>query len=155
MRSKLSAASATIKTLLQLAPAAAKSEFVMSSNVPVSPAVIVTNWFPSDKSTCRPSVEFTVWAFAFIVIAKFENNESLARAGKNLFRESRASGEAAMGKPGETGRGRILSKSIELSNVDIANEFVALMTAQRNFQANAKTISTADQMLQEVLNIKR
>ena len=46
-------------------------------------------------------------------------------------------------------------KSIELSTVDIANEFVNLMTTQRNFQANAKTLSTSDQMLQEVLNIKR
>lgn len=90
-----------------------------------------------------------------IAVAKFENNEGLFKVGKNLFKESRNSGQAAMGKPGESGRGEVLSKSIELSNVDIANEFVGLMTAQRNFQANAKTLTTADQMLQEVLNIKR
>ena len=90
-----------------------------------------------------------------IAVAKFENNESLFKIGRNLFKESRNSGQAAMGKPGESGRGEVLSKSLELSNVDIANEFVGLMTAQRNFQANAKTLTTADQMLQEVLNIKR
>lgn len=90
-----------------------------------------------------------------VAVAKFENNEGLFKIGKNLFKESRNSGQAAMGKPGESGRGEVLSKSIELSNVDIANEFVALMTAQRNFQANAKTLTTADQMLQEVLSIKR
>jgi flagellar hook protein FlgE len=90
-----------------------------------------------------------------IAVAKFENNESLFKVGRNLFKESRNSGQAAMGKPGESGRGEVLSKSIELSNVDIANEFVGLMTAQRNFQANAKTLTTADQMLQDVLNIKR
>ena len=90
-----------------------------------------------------------------IAVAKFENNESLFKVGKNLFKESRKSGQPSMGKPGEAGRGEVLSKSLELSNVDIANEFVGLMTAQRNFQANAKTIQTADQMLQEVLNIKR
>jgi flagellar hook protein FlgE len=90
-----------------------------------------------------------------VAVAKFENNEGLFKVGKNLFKESRNSGQAAMGKPGEAGRGEVLSKSIELSNVDIANEFVSLMTAQRNFQANAKTLTTADQMLQEVLNIKR
>ncbi|MDD0852655.1 flagellar hook protein FlgE [Halobacteriovorax sp. GB3] len=90
-----------------------------------------------------------------IAVAKFENNEALFKVGKNLFKESRQSGQAAMGKPGEGGRGEVLSKSIELSNVDIANEFVNLMTASRNFQANAKTLTTADQMLQEVLNIKR
>jgi flagellar hook protein FlgE len=90
-----------------------------------------------------------------IAIAKFENNEGLFKVGKNMFKESRKSGQAALGKPGEAGRGEVLSKSLELSNVDIASEFVNLMTAQRNFQANAKTITTADQMLQEVLNIKR
>lgn len=92
---------------------------------------------------------------AQIALAKFENNEGLFKVGKNLFKESRSSGQAAMGKPGEAGRGEVLSKSLELSNVDIANEFVNLMTASRNFQANAKTISTADEMLQEVLNLKR
>jgi flagellar hook protein FlgE len=92
---------------------------------------------------------------ASIAIAKFENNEGLFKVGKNLFKESRKSGQAAMGKPGESGRGSVLSKSIELSNVDIATEFVELMKAQRNFSANAKTLQTSDQMLQEVLQIKR
>lgn len=92
---------------------------------------------------------------AQVGIAKFENNEGLFKVGKNMFKESRKSGQGALGKPGDAGRGQVLSKSLELSNVDIAQEFVGLMTAQRNFQANAKTITTADQMLQEVLNIKR
>ncbi|MFG1499915.1 flagellar hook protein FlgE [Halobacteriovorax sp. XZX-3] len=91
---------------------------------------------------------------AQIAIAKFDNNEGLFKMGKNLFKESKNSGQPAMGKPGEAGRGQVLSKSIELSNVDIANEFVNLMTSQRNFQANAKTISTADKMMQEVFRIK-
>jgi len=92
---------------------------------------------------------------AQIGVAKFENNEALFKVGKNLFKESKSSGQAAMGKPGESARGSILSKSIELSNVDLAGEFVNLMTTQRNFQANAKGITTADQMLQDVLSIKR
>lgn len=90
-----------------------------------------------------------------MAIAKFENNEGLFKVGKNLYKESKNSGQAAVGKPGESGRGEVLAKSLELSNVDIANEFVGLMTAQRNFQANSRTLTTADQMLQEVLNIKR
>ena len=60
-----------------------------------------------------------------------------------------------MGRGKEGGRGEVLSQSLEMSNVDLANEFVNLMTGQRNFAANAKTLTTADQMLQEVLNIKR
>jgi flagellar hook protein FlgE len=90
-----------------------------------------------------------------VAIAKFENNEGLFKTGKNLFKETRKSGQAAMGKPGADGRGEVLAKSIEQSNVDIANEFINLMGAQRNFQANTRTITTSDQMLQEVLNIKR
>jgi flagellar hook protein FlgE len=90
-----------------------------------------------------------------IGVAKFENNEGLFKVGKNLYKESRKSGQAAMGKPNEGGRGEVIAKSIELSNVDLATEFVNLMTAQRNFQASAKTITTSDQMLKEVLNLKR
>ena len=92
---------------------------------------------------------------ASIAVAKFENNEGLFKVGKNLFKESIKSGQASMGRPGEAGRGEILAKSLELSNVDIATEFVELMKAQRNFSANAKTIQASDQMLQEVLGIKR
>lgn len=90
-----------------------------------------------------------------VAVAKFENNEGMFKTGKNLFKETRKSGQAALGKPGADGRGEVLSKSIEQSNVDIANEFISLMAAQRNFQANTRTITTSDQMLQEVLNIKR
>jgi flagellar hook protein FlgE len=90
-----------------------------------------------------------------VAIAKFENNEGLFKTGKNLFKETRKSGQAALGKPGADGRGEVLAKSIEQSNVDIASEFINLMGAQRNFQANTRTITTSDQMLQEVLNIKR
>ena len=92
---------------------------------------------------------------AQMAIAKFPSNEGLFKVGKNLLKETRKSGEAALGKPGQGGRGAILAKAVELSNVDIASEFVDLMTAQRNFQANTRTITTTDQMLQEVLNIKR
>lgn len=88
-------------------------------------------------------------------VSAFENNEGLFKVGKNLFKETRKSGQGAVGKPREGGRGEVLSKSIEQSNVDIAQEFVNLMTAQRNFTANTKSITTADQMLQDVLGIKR
>ncbi len=92
---------------------------------------------------------------AQIAVARFDNNEGLFKMGRNLFKETLNSGQAALGKPGLDGRGNVLSKSIELSNVDIADEFINLMNAQRNFQANTKTISTTDQMLQEIIGIKR
>ena len=92
---------------------------------------------------------------AQVSIAKFESNEGLHRLGKNLYGETRRSGPVYMDKPGVKGRGEIITKSLELSNVDIADQFVDLMTTQRSFQANSKTLQTADQMLEEVLNIKR
>lgn len=92
---------------------------------------------------------------AQIALAKFENPEGLFKMGQNRFRESRLSGQATVGAPQAGGRGRVSAKTIESSTTDIANEFINLMTAQRNFQANAKVISSADEMMQEVLNIKR
>jgi flagellar hook protein FlgE len=92
---------------------------------------------------------------AQIAVAKFENNEGLFKMGKNLYKETKKSGQAAMGRPNQDGRGEVLARSIEFANVDIADEFIGLMTAQRNFQANTKTIATADSMLQEVLGLKR
>ena len=90
-----------------------------------------------------------------VAIARFENNEGLNKMSKNLYSETLRSGSAYMGKPGELGRGEIITKSLELSNVDIAEQFVDLMTTQRSFQANSKSLQTADQMLGEILNIKR
>lgn len=92
---------------------------------------------------------------AQVAVTKFENNEGLFKMGNNLYKETKKSGQGAVGKPGKDGRGNIQAKSLELSNVDIASEFINMMNAQRNFQANTKTITTTDQMLQEILNIKR
>lgn len=92
---------------------------------------------------------------AQVVLAKFENPEGLFKTGQNRYRESRLSGQATIGGPNSGGRGRVSSKTIESSTTDIASEFINLMTAQRNFQANSKIISTADEMMNEVLSLKR
>ena len=65
---------------------------------------------------------------AQIAIAKFGSNEGLHKLVKNLYGETRRSGPVAMGKPGEVGRGEIITKSLELANVDIADQFVDLIT---------------------------
>ena len=92
---------------------------------------------------------------AQIALGKFENPEGLFKSGQNRFRESRLSGQATIGAPQAGGRGRVSAKTLESSTTDIASEFINLMTAQRNFQANSKVISTSDEMMQEVLNLKR
>ena len=92
---------------------------------------------------------------AQIAIAKFENNEGLFKAGNNLFKESRNSGAANIGAPNTAARGKVFSKSIESSTTDIASEFVNLIQMQRAFQASSRTLSTSDELMQEVLNIRR
>ena len=92
---------------------------------------------------------------AQVAIAKFENNEGLLKAGNNNFRESRNSGQANVGAPNAAGRGRVFSKSLESSTTDIASEFVNLIQMQRAFQASSRTLTTSDELMQEILNMKR
>lgn len=90
-----------------------------------------------------------------LAIAKFQSNDGLGRAGHNLWVATRDSGEAALGSVGTGGRGALVSGSLEQSNVDVTQQFVELIAHQRSFQANSKTITTADQMLQELMTIKQ
>jgi flagellar hook protein FlgE len=90
-----------------------------------------------------------------ILLAKFENPEALFKQGGNLFKQSRDSGEPSLGGARQAGRGSIMAKSLERSTVDIASEFVNMITQQRAFQANAKSVSTADELLNEVIQMKR
>ena len=88
-------------------------------------------------------------------LAKFNNQQALFKVGGNLWSATRESGDAITGHPGENGLGRIAPNSLEQSNVDIAAEFVKMITTQRGFQANARIITTTDDMLQELINLKR
>lgn len=92
---------------------------------------------------------------AQISLSKFENPEAMFKVGNNRFKEARDSGAPAVGAPGRAGRGKIFAKSLERSTVDLAMEFVNLIQNQRGFQANAKTITTTDELLGEVINLKR
>ncbi|MBF0377730.1 MAG: flagellar hook-basal body complex protein [Desulfamplus sp.] len=88
-------------------------------------------------------------------LAKFLNNNGLFSVGGNLFRQTRDSGEAITNRPGENGLGTLSPNSLEMSNVDISEEFVRMITTQRGFQANSKTITTVDDMLNTVIGMKR
>jgi flagellar hook protein FlgE len=90
-----------------------------------------------------------------LAVAKFRSNDGLARAGKNLWQATRESGEAALGAAGAGGRAGITAGALEQSNVDIATQFVDLITHQRAFQANSRSITTANEMLEEIVNLKR
>lgn len=89
-----------------------------------------------------------------IAVATFENPEGLNKAGNNLYQVSNNSGQPNIGAPGE-GRGKLKGASLEMSNVDLAEEFTEMIVAQRGFQANTRIITTSDEILQELVNIKR
>jgi flagellar hook protein FlgE len=88
-------------------------------------------------------------------LAKFNNQQALMKVGGNLWSATRESGDAITGHPGENGLGSISPNSLEQSNVDIASEFVKMITTQRGFQANSRVITTVDTMLQDLINIIR
>ncbi len=90
-----------------------------------------------------------------VAMASFANQEGLEKAGDNNFVESNNSGLANISASGIAGKGKIVSGTLEMSNVDMAGEFTNMIVTQRGFQANSKTIQTADQLLQELLTLKR
>jgi flagellar hook protein FlgE len=92
---------------------------------------------------------------ARLALATFVAPLTLAAVGNNLFTVSSTSGTPAIGTPDTGGRGSVVGAALEFSNVDIAREFTNLMTAQRGFQANSRVITTADQLNEEAINLKR
>lgn len=92
---------------------------------------------------------------AQLALAKFMAPTQLTKFGRNLYAESFDSGVAIIGTPNNSGLGRVLSNTLELSNVDLAEEFVRMISAQRGFQANSRIITTTDELMQELVNLKR
>ncbi|TCJ05982.1 flagellar hook protein FlgE [Cytobacillus praedii] len=89
-----------------------------------------------------------------VALAKFSNTSGLLKAGNNLFQETINSGTANINVPG-SGRGSIAAGSLEMSNVDLSEEFTEMIVTQRGFQANTRIITTSDEILQELVNLKR
>lgn len=92
---------------------------------------------------------------AQIALAKFANNQGLMADGGNLFSQSANSGDPTIGAAASGGRGAIYSQALEMSNVDLSKALTELIVIQRGYQANSKTITTSDQMLQTLLQIKQ
>ena len=90
-----------------------------------------------------------------LALATFRNPAGLLRTGSTMFVPTANSGEANPGAAGEPGFGQIAPSSLEMSNVDLAEEFTEMIITQRGFQANSRIITTSDEMLQELVNLKR
>lgn len=92
---------------------------------------------------------------ADVALARFIAPTVLTKLGRNLFAESSESGSPIIGTAGTAGRGRIFANSLEASNIDLADEFVKMIAAQRGFQANTRVITTTDDLLTELMMIRR
>lgn len=92
---------------------------------------------------------------AQLALARFPDPLGLVRTGKNTFAESGTSGQPLIGAATSAGLGRVLANTLELSNVDLGESFIEMIAAQRGFQANSRVITTSDEVLQELVNLKR
>jgi flagellar hook protein FlgE len=90
-----------------------------------------------------------------VALASFTNQAGLEKSGDTAFIVSNNSGTANIGPSGIAGKGKIITGTLEMSNVDMAEQFTDMIVTQRGFQANSRTIQTADQLLQELLSLKR
>jgi len=114
-------------------------------NYAINPAGEVVGTFSNGKSD----------VLGQIALAIFNNPSGLTEMGNTLFQISANSGIAQVGLPGSGGRGTVSPGVLEMSNVDLAEEFTGMVIVQRAFQANARTVTTVDQILQELVNLKR
>ena len=90
-----------------------------------------------------------------IDIVTFDNPNGLEQIGSSYWRETLASGEPKANIPGENGSASVISGALEMSNVDLSQEFTDMITTQRGFQANSRIITTSDTLLEELINLKR
>jgi flagellar hook protein FlgE len=91
----------------------------------------------------------------YLSMATFANQSGLERQGNSLWTATANSGTEVVNTPGVGGAGATIAGELEMSNVDLATQFTTMITAQRGFQANSRVITTADQMLQELVNMKQ
>lgn len=115
-----------------------------ASNITISPTGIVAGTIDDDTEPTE---------FGTIQLATFTNNSGLLALGQNLFEESAASGTAATGNPGDDGYGTLLQTFLEGSNVNIVESLANLISAQRAYEINSRTIQTSDEMMQTTNNI--
>ncbi|MGI6586802.1 MAG: flagellar hook protein FlgE [Gracilibacteraceae bacterium] len=90
-----------------------------------------------------------------VALAVFKNPAGLEKTAENMYQVTPNSGDPIVGLPGSSGLGSLNSGTLEMSNVDISNEFAEMISTQRGFQANSRIITTSDEMLQELVNLKR
>ncbi|SDQ50652.1 flagellar hook protein FlgE [Microbacterium sp. cf332] len=120
-----------------------------------APGSLVSYTLSADGSLVGAFSNGATSVLAQIALASFDNPEGLEKTGSSQYRAGANSGAAAVGVAGTDARGGLVSGALEMSNVDLSQEFTNLIVAQRGFQANARIITTSDEVLQELTNLKR
>lgn len=110
---------------------------------------------PDGAVTYTPAGGGTRAAAGFLLLSSFPSEAGLERSAANRWRANASSGAATDGVPGTNGLGQTIGGVLEMSNVDLATEFTNMITAQRGFEASSRVLSTADEMLQDLVNLKR
>jgi flagellar basal-body rod protein FlgG len=138
-----------------------EGKIVTSDGYPLEPEISV----PNNSISVTIGMDGTVSALqagevapteiGTIELAQFPNPAGLSSIGRNLYLETAASGEVTTGTAGEDGRGTLSQGNLEMSNVSVVDEMVNMITAQRAYEINSKSIQAADEMLQMANNLKR
>ncbi len=137
-----------------------QGRLVTPEGLPIEPSITIPQNSTSvsiaatGAVTAQVSGQTTPVEVGQITIANFINPAGLLSTGHNLFTATVASGEAQVGLPGEDGRGTLLQGSTEQSNVNIVDEMIGLISAQRAYEMNSKVVTTADQMLQAATQMR-
>lgn len=136
-------------------------EIVTADGYKLSPSIVIptdtTNITISEDGTVSvlQAGQTTMTQVGNITLTTFVNPSGLKSIGKNLFKETGASGTANEVTPGQDGSGTISQGFLEMSNVSVVEEMVDMITGQRAYEVNAKTVQTADSMLATAINVKR
>ncbi len=137
-----------------------QGRLVTPEGLPLDPPVVIppdaqdVSIAPDGTVTALVGTDTTPVELGQISIATFQNPGGLYAIGHNLYRSSQASGEASIGRPGEEGRGQLLQGSLEQANVNIVEEMIGLISAQRAYEMNSKVIHSADEMMQSAARLK-
>ncbi|MDR1579680.1 MAG: flagellar hook protein FlgE [Synergistaceae bacterium] len=120
------------------------------------PQGVLNNWSVSDRGIITGSyTNGQTRPISQVALARFINPQGLEEVGMTCFEETVDSGSVRIVKPGENGAGTIKGLAIEMSNVDLSEEFVNLIRSQRGLQANTRAVTTSDRMLETLINLKR
>lgn len=134
---------------------------VTTDGYPLEPEIIIPEQATSDSITIAADGQVSVKInnqnqdVGQITLARFVNPAGLSAQGKNLFLTTDASGDAIVGNPGEDGAGTLAQSTLEMSNVQIVEEMVNMIIAQRAYETNSKAITTSDSMLEIANGLKR